>query len=271
MALRPRWLAAGVILLLAAGVGWLLLRRPKADKGLQDLQTRGELKVCMDASYPPFEWIPEGASADHIVGLDVDLAHEIATRLDVTATLVNIGWDGLYDSLLVGKCDAVISALPYDPSRTEDAAFSFSYFNAAPVLLVRADEVATSAPKDLAGRTLAVTWGSAGDVEASALQRKMGNVTVRRLPDPAEVLETLRVGGADAVLIDHLTALQATYAGNDLKILGRPLTDDLYVIAVRRYEGSLLAAINDALAAMRDDGTLDALKEVWFSSGMGLR
>jgi len=266
MASKRRWLAVAVILLLAATGAWLLLRGPKPDKSLRDLQSRGEFKVCMDASYPPFEWIPEGAPADQIIGLDVDLSRAIAARLGVTATLVNVGWDGLYDSLLVEKCDAVISALPYDPSRTEDAAFSMSYFNAGPVLLVRAGESGIKEPKDLAGRTLAVTWGSAGDVEASALQRRLRDLAVHRLPDPVEVLDALRAGEADAALIDHLTALQAVYASDDLAVAGEPLTDGLYVIAVRRYDRSLLAAINDALVALRNDGALEALKESWFSA-----
>lgn len=265
MGARRRWSIVVLVLLLIAVAVWLLSRGPKPDKSLRDLQARGELRVCMDASYPPFEWIPEGAPADHIIGLDVDLVHAIAARLGVTATLVNVGWDGLYDSLLVNKCDALISALPYDPTRTEEAAFSISYFNAGPVLLVRAGETAIGEPKDLAGRTLAVTWGSAGDVEASALQRRLRDLTVYRLPDPVEVLDALRTGEADAALADHLTALQAVYAGDDLAIAGDPLTDDLYVIAVRRYEDSMLAAINEALVALRDDGTLEALKGSWFS------
>jgi ABC-type amino acid transport substrate-binding protein len=252
MVVRRRWLAVASILLLAIIAGWLFLRGPKPDKSLRDLQARGELKVCMDASYPPFEWIPEGAPADHIIGLDVDLSQAIAGRLGVTATMVNVG-------------DTVISALPYDPSRTEDTAFSMSYFNAGPVLLVRAGETTINEPKDLAGRALAVTWGSAGDVEASALQRKVRDLAVHRLPDPVEVLDALRAGEVDAALTDHLTALQTVYASGDLTVVGEPLSDDLYVIAVRRYDRSLLVAINDALVALRDDGTLDALKKSWFS------
>jgi len=262
---RYRRLAVALILLLIAIASWLLLRGQTPDESLRNLQARGKLKVCMDASYPPFEWIPESAPADHIVGLDVDLAQAIAARLGVTATLVNVGWDGLYDSLLVGKCDAVISALPYDPTRTADAAFSISYFNAGPVLLVRAGQTAIAGPKDLARRSLAVTWGSAGDVVASDLQRRLRDLTVRRLPDPAEVLDALRAGKVDAVLTDHLTALKAIYAGGDLTVVSEPLTDDLYVVAVRPDEGALLTAIDSALAALRQDGTLDALKHAWFS------
>ena len=171
--------------------------------------------------------------------------------------------------MLVKKCDAIVSALPYDPSRTEDAAFSISYFNAGPVLLARAGDTEVSEPKDLAGRTLAVTWGSAEDVEASALQRKTRHLTVRRFPDPAEVLDALRAGEVDAAMVDHLAALQVVYAGSDLTIVGQPLTDNLYVIAVRRHEDSLLTAINDALAAFRKDGTLDVLKETWFPNAEG--
>jgi len=267
-AVRPyRWGLAMLLLMFFIGV-WLLLRGDKPDQSLQELESRGEIKICMDASYPPFEWIPKGAPADQIVGLDVDLAQAIAARLDVRATLVNVGWDGLYDSLLVGKCDAIISALPYDPTRTEEAYFSISYFNAGPVLLIRAGETAISKPQDLTGCTLAVVWGSAGDVEASALQRKLRDLTVRRLPDPVEVLDALRAGEADAALIDHLAALQAAFTDDGLIVAGEPLTDDLYVIAVRRDESALLAAINEALVAFRYDGTLEAMKENWFSESV---
>lgn len=259
-----RWGMVTLVLVLFAGA-WLLLRGPRVDNSLTDLRSRGELKVCMDASYPPFEWIPEGLPADHIIGLDVDLARAVAARLGVTATLVNVGWDGLYDALLVGKCDAVVSALPYDPNRTEEAAFSASYFNAGPVLLVRSAGATIDDLKALVGRSLAVTWGSAGDVEASALQRRLRDVAVKRLAEPAEVLEALRAAEVDAALVDHLTALQAVYADDGFKIVGPPLTDDLYVIAVRRYEGALLAAVDEALMALRDDGALDELKASWFS------
>lgn len=259
-----RWL--GVALAPILIVAWFTLQGCRsADDSLAELQSRGELRVCMDASYPPFEWIPEGAPADQIVGLDVELARAIAGRLGVESMLVNVGWDGLYDSLLVGKCDAIISALPYDPTRTEEAAFSISYFNAGPVLLIRAGETAIAAPEDLAGRTLAVTWGSAGDVEASALSRRLRGLELLRLPDPAEVLAALRTGEADAALVDHLTALEAVYAGGEFAIAGEPLTDDLYAIAVRRDDDALLAAIDESLVALRDDGTLAALKEKWVS------
>ena len=48
-------------------------------------------------------------------------------RLACGSEIVPAGFDGLYDALLASRCDAVLSALPYDPLRTEDVVYSVAY------------------------------------------------------------------------------------------------------------------------------------------------
>ncbi len=102
------------------------------------------IRVCTDPSWPPFEFIDERTG--EIKGLDVDLASALAARLRpegpaIRAQIVPVGFDSLYDALLAGRCDAVLSALPYEAERTEDVAYAISYFNAGLVIVVR-DETA---------------------------------------------------------------------------------------------------------------------------------
>jgi len=86
----------------------------------------------------------------------------------------------------------------------------------------------------------------------------------RRYDTAEDALRALEAGAIEAAIVDRLTAL--TYVGHcqDLKIVGEPLTDINYVIAVRPESYRLLGAINERLLEMREDGTLEALQETWF-------
>ena len=114
-----------------------------------------------------------------MVGLDVDLARAIGRELGVEVAFVVSGWEGLYGALYAGQFDAILSALPYDPWRTQEALYSISYFDAGPVIVAHAagaDSAAIEQPKDLAGRTVHVEYGAEGDVQARRLPKKMGRL-----------------------------------------------------------------------------------------------
>lgn len=247
---------ATCILLLASS---LLLASCSPTDRLDRVLETGILRVGMDASYPPFEYIDgEG----NLVGLDVDLGRELAARLGVEARFIaNLSYDGLYDALTADRVDVVISALFVDPTRMADFAYSRSYFNAGQVLVVRA--VGIGGMADLADRTLAVEWGSAGDVVARQWARRLIGLTILPCPTAEEALAQVASGRADAGLIDHLSALAAMGKGLPLEIVGDPVTDELYAVAVRRRDGALLRAVNGALTAMEEDGTLSRLRRRW--------
>ncbi|MEZ4580525.1 MAG: transporter substrate-binding domain-containing protein [Caldilineaceae bacterium] len=122
---------------------------------------------------PPFETLADDGA---IVGYDVDLARAMAAQWDMEVELVAIGFDSLIDALIAGKVDSVISALPLDPRLTKDIAYSAPYFEAGLRLAVpQASALAATDPAALEpdafdpgtlldGRTVAVEWGSTGDM-----------------------------------------------------------------------------------------------------------
>lgn len=240
----------------------LLATCASADRLDRILET-GVLRVGMDASYPPFEYIDgEG----NLVGLDVDLGRELAARLGIQARFVaNLSYDGLYDALTADQVDVVISALYVDPARMADFAYSNSYFNAGQVLVVRADNGEIAGMADLSGRTVAVEWGSEGDVVARTWARRLVGLTVLPCPTAEDALARVASGEADAGIVDHLSALGAIGRGEPLQIVGEMLTDEPYAIAVRREDGALLRAINGILVAMEEDGTLPRLRQKWLA------
>jgi ABC-type amino acid transport substrate-binding protein len=226
------------------------------------VRAAGVLRVGMDASFPPFETI---AADGTLVGFDVDLARELGQRLGVEVQFVaNLPYDGLYDALAVGRVDAVISALVVNPSRMADFAYSAPYFDAGQVLVVREWETGIEGLLDLGGRTLAVEFGTQGDLEARKWARRLSGLVVTPYPTAAGALAAVEAGEADAALVDHVSAKSGA---SGLIIVGAPVVEEPYAVAVHRESRYLLRAIDDALAEMEADGTMETLANEWLGGG----
>jgi polar amino acid transport system substrate-binding protein len=260
-----RWLVAGLAAVLVAIGLWLLLRTlPEAvDPTWERILETGVLRVCTDPSWPPFEFIDQ--ETGRIEGFDAELARLLAGRLapGVEARIVTVGFDSLYDALLAGRCDAVLSALPYEPLRVENVAYSVAYFNAGLVLVSRQETRDVESVEDLAGRVVGVEWGFVpeGDSRQRFILRELG---LRRYETAEEALRALQSGEVEVAIVDRITALGYLRDCQGLQLVGQPLVDVNYVIPVRLDSFRLQAEIDRVLFDMRQDGTLEALQAWWF-------
>ena len=179
------------------------------------------------------------------------------------AKVVTVGFDSLYDALLSGRCDAVLSALPYEPMRVEDVAYSVAYFNAGLVLVAGEETMGIEALEDVVDRVVGVEWGFVpeGDARQKDLLRSLG---LRRYDTAGDALRALQSGEVEAAIVDRITALAYMRDCEGLAFVGEPLYDLNYVIPVRPDSFRLLEEINRALLEMREDGTMEALQDRWF-------
>jgi polar amino acid transport system substrate-binding protein len=260
MAVKRRWLAYIALFALVALGLFLLFRFPGGevrDKTWERIEQQGVLRVGMDASYPPFElWDEVG-----LRGYDVDLALALGREWGVEVDFENITFDGLYDALKVEWVDIIISALPYDPLLTQDVAYSYSYFDAGQVLVVR-EETAIAKIEDLNGRRVGLESGSRGDLEARRLEQRM-ILERKAYLSPQEVLEALRDGKVDAAIVDAVSAYQFIGEQGGLRIV-QQVTEEPYVIAVSIKAPILLGKVNEAIIKWRETGFLEELREKWF-------
>jgi polar amino acid transport system substrate-binding protein len=260
------WLLVGGTIAVLVVVGFWLLRRalPEArDPTWKRIQETGVLLVCTDPSWPPFEFIDEDSG--RIEGFDVDLARLLAERLlpDLRAKIVTVGFDGLYDALLTGRCDVILSALPYEPMRTQDVVYSVAYFNAGQVLVTRQDATDMEGLQDLEGRVVGVEWGFVpqGDSRRRLFFQGLG---LRRYDTADDTLRALQSGEVEVVIVDRITALAFLRDCEGLQTISEPITDINYVIPIRPDSFQLLEEVNRVLLEMRRDGTLEELQEKWF-------
>jgi ABC-type amino acid transport substrate-binding protein len=260
-----RYIILGAALLLLVGVVALLLTRgPRGEDALARVQRTGVLRVGLDASFPPFEMLnAEG----QVVGYDADLATAIAEELGVEAQFVNVGFDGLYDALQAERVDVVISGLPYDERRTRDVHYSEPYFDAGQVLVVRNGAPGTvdgveAAKTWLAGRNVAVEWGSMGDMLLRQWQTEGVSLEIAAEADAQGALAAVASGRADAAVVDRVSAYANGAGAGSLAVLV-DITSEPYVMATALGSPRLARSVGEALAALKERGALAELEARW--------
>jgi ABC-type amino acid transport substrate-binding protein len=269
--LKPGTLPLLLLVLFAVGYGvlanYMPKPPPKPDATWTKIVSEGVFRIGIDPSFPPFE-TDDGKA--NLSGLDIALANEIVqdwSKEIVTHTIrveyVYTGYDGLYDALTANQFDAILSALPYNPQKTEDVLFSHSYFNGGPHIVVREGDLQTRTFNDLANRRVGVELGSSGDTFARKWERRL-KYDLNEFDSPMDALSALRDKAIDAVLTDAITFDDYSKMASGLKSVGDPLSDDLYVIAVRKNTPTLLGQINAVIDAMKRDGRMERLQKEWF-------
>ncbi len=243
---------------------WLLAPQspPKPDDTWTRIQSERVLRIGIDPSSPPFI-VDDGTGK--LSGFDVALANELAKTWGVSIQYVYTGFDGLYDALNAQQFDLILSALPYNPNKTQDVFFSHAYFNNGPVLIVRGDDATTTDLANLQNRTIAVELGSNGDAAARKWQKRYA-LNLKQFDTSFDALRALPRGEASAAIVDPITFIDFQRAEADTgiknwRIVGKPLADENYIIAVRRDSPSLLKEINAVIDSLRADGRLEELQK----------
>ncbi|MFN8529426.1 MAG: ABC transporter substrate-binding protein [Anaerolineae bacterium] len=219
---------------------------------------RGELRIGVDPSYPPFE----SFTANDVQGIDIDIGRAIGTLYGIPVRFVYFGYDGLYDALYTDQVDMLISALPADPSRRNRVLYTFSYFDAA-IELITPPGSAIQSMQDMGGKRLAYAFGSGAHSEADVWARRILPFVRMPYEFATGALDSVRLGQSDAALVDAVS--MRLYARNHAswKPTIRPVFSIPYVIAIRGDREIVAVAVTNALETIRDSGELDMILARW--------
>lgn len=122
---------------------------------------------------------------------------------------------------------------------------------------------------DLCGKKIGVQLGTTGDIYASDYEDLESGVfpegyegeasTVERFNKGNDAVQALKQGKVDCVIIDEQPAKAFVEKNDDLMILDEEFAIEEYAICVSKDKADLTAAINGALAELKEDGTLDSI------------
>lgn len=245
-------LAAGTLLALV-----MLSRLPRPQPTTQELFPYGEMRIAVDASNPPFAV----ATADDLFGLEIDLGRALGTYFDTPVRFVSMSFDGLYDSLKADQADLVIAALTIDPLRSADVLYTRPYFDAGLVLVSPADRP-LEGMEQLSGQALAYEFGSTADALARRWLRRIASFETRPYELPAYALDAVRLGMADAALVDSVAARLYLREHNWQAAISS-VTSSGYPVVVPFSQPARRDALDKALRALDEDGTLTQIINRW--------
>ena len=191
-------------------------------------------------------------------GFDAEFARLAGEKLDVAVEFIEIDWDNKFFELDAKSIDCIWNGMTITTEAKENASVSNAYVkNAQVVVMKSADLAAYATTESLATLSFAVEAGSAGEEAA-----KESSLDYTAVLTQADALKEVKSGAADACIIDITMANAMTGEGTSYENLGYSLelTSEEYGIACR--DGSdLTAALNDIMAELKADGTLQGLAD----------
>ena len=232
-----------------------------AAKSLDDIQESGELVIGTEGTYQPFTYHEGGSGA--LTGYDVDVATAVAEKLDLTPKFEETQFDALLAGLDAGRFDIVANQISITDEREAGFDFSTPYTVSRGAVITAADNTDLTSLADLEGKTTAQSQSSNFYTTA-----KDAGADVQVVEGWAQSVALLEQGRIDATVNDELTFLDYVKTNPDkaaaIKIAAT--TDDVSNSALVTTKGSddLVAAIDDALAELKADGTLAEISDQYF-------
>jgi polar amino acid transport system substrate-binding protein len=260
MAARTRRFAYTLTLLLITAIVVMTgyKNRARPEPTLKDAFPYGEIRIGVDASFPPFA-VDNGQT---MYGADIDLGNALGKYFNVPVRFVNIGYDALYDAVTTDKVDMLISALLVSPLKTNDVHYSRHYFDNG-LMLVSAADSPFVGMETLPGFRLAYEFGGTADNEARLWSRRIAAFETRPYELPDFALDAVRVGDADAALVDNTSYRLYLREHPDWQTQTYTVTNSFYAIAVDIDRTATYKFVNDAVWVVVADGTLDEILRKW--------
>ena len=106
---------------------------------LDDIAARGVLRVGSTGDYKPFSYQQAGGG---FIGMDVELAGELARALGVRLQVVPTSWPTLMADLGADKFDLAMSGVSVTAERQRQALFSVPYLHDGKTPITRCEHVA---------------------------------------------------------------------------------------------------------------------------------
>ena len=255
---------AATLALLAASSAAAILPARAAE--LPDLGGR-EVVVVTENAYPPLQFVD--SKTGEAIGWEYDAMRELAERLNFTLEIENASWDAMIPAVSEGQYDVGMTGITIREDRAEKVDFSAPYMRSEMFMLVRAEEDRFDDGASFAALDDGLIGAQAGTTPFytavyEVLDGDEQNPRIKLFETFGAQVQALRAGDVDLVLTDGTAGQGYVKANPDtFKLVGEAMgTEDFGFIFPKGSE--LVEPMNAGIAAMREDGTLDALNTKWF-------
>lgn len=207
------------------------------------------LIMVTEAGFAPYEYYDDG----EIVGVDIDIAREIAKEMGKELVVKDVAFDSIINEVKTGKADFGAAGISYTDERAKQVDFSINYSTSNQVVVVKNGSNIRDV-NNIDGKKIAVQLGSVADTYVTS---NFKNSEIVREKKYLAAIQDLKDGKADAVVMDELPAKEMVKNNNDIMILSGNLASDSYGMVVKKGNTKLLNTIDKVLNRLKEDDKID--------------
>jgi len=248
---------------LALVAGLAIVTQSQAEVTVNDIVTRGTLKVGMLVDLPPFGVTTAAGKPD---GLDADVARLMAKYLGVKLEIVPVTGPNRIPYLLTHKVDVLTATFGINPERAKQVAFSIPY-SELEMVVMGPKSLKMSSYAETAGHTIAVPRASTSDIPLTKYAPKTAHIL--RFDDDASSAQALLSGQAEALGTNQLILQQLAKKHPKMELEKKfTLARQFQGVTLRRDDPQLLQWTNTFIYYIKNDGELDTITRKWLGVPM---
>jgi polar amino acid transport system substrate-binding protein len=253
-------------LMAAALLAVLALPFAAGAQSLPDLAGR-KVVIVTENAYFPLQFVDPTSGKP--TGWEYDAVDALSKKLNFTVEYQNTSWDAMIQAVSDKQYDMGMTGITINDERKQKVDFSDPYMRSEIFMLVRGDETRFTDAKSFAANDKLLIGAQAGTspfyvAVYNVLDGNEQNPRIKLLETFAATVAALQAGDVDLVLTDSAAGKAISdNSGGKLKLIGEPLQAEEFGFIFPKGS-DLVAPINAGIAALKADGTLDALTQKWF-------
>jgi glutamine transport system substrate-binding protein len=219
------------------------------------------VNVVTDPSFVPFEMLD--SETGEMIGFDMEIINEVAERAGFEVNLTTMQFAGIIPAVQTGNQEIAIAGVTITEERAEIVDYSDPYYDSGLRIIVRAGNDNVETIEDLEGLSIATRIGS---TSYDFLQENLGDsADITPYPGNSDMYMALLGRNVDAAFYDapNVSYFARTRGEGRTKVVGPLYAGQQYGIVFNKGS-EWVEPTNEALAAMREDGTYAEIYEKWF-------
>ena len=230
-------------------------------KAAADIETvtPGKLTVATSPDFAPYEFYAIGEDGTpKLAGFDMDLAQYIADYLGLELEVVTVDFDGVISELQTKSVDLGMAGLSPDEKRMGIMDFSDLYYMGGQSLVTVKDNAEKYNSFEAINKPDVSVGAQVGSIQMDLANENSPEADIVGLPKVTDIISELLTGKMDAAYIetDVAKSYQKNYPELTL-VRDVPYDAEGSAIGVCKGNEALLAGVNEAIAAAKEDGSLE--------------
>ncbi len=218
----------------------------------------GKLVMSTNAEFAPYEMTTDDGG---FAGIDIEIAQAIADKLGLELVIDDMGFDAALLAVQQGKSDMVMAGVTVDEDRLKVMDFSESYATGVQVIIVKDGSDVTA--DNFGEHMIGTQKGTTSDIYCTD---DFGKDHVTTYDSSITAVQALINGQVDCVVVDNAPAQELVKANPGLKILETEYVTESYAIGFAKGNTELVDAVNNALAELKADGTIQKIIDKYITA-----